>query len=78
MILTLPHQSFFLLSLFSPPLLPFRKHLMVFKVFAPRFMYAGIGLLVVDLASIAAVAVGMRVVDNKVLKTFGSRVGAAI
>jgi phosphatidylinositol glycan class O len=47
---------------------------MVFKVFAPRFMYAGVGLLIVDLGSLMAVAVGMRVVNNKVLKTFGTAV----
>lgn len=49
-----------------------RRHLMVWKVFAPRFMLAGVGLIVVDLGLILAVGVGMRVVAGKTLKTFGT------
>lgn len=47
-----------------------RRHLMVWKVFAPRFMVAGVGLLVVDLGLVVAVGVGMGVVGGKVRKTF--------
>lgn len=47
-----------------------RRHLMVWKVFAPRFMLAGVGLLVVDLGLVLAVGVGMGVVGGKVRKTF--------
>ncbi|KAL7416157.1 hypothetical protein BDY24DRAFT_381198 [Mrakia frigida] len=49
-----------------------RRHLMVWKVFAPRFMVAGVGLVVVDLGLVLAVGVGMRVVGGKVKKTFAT------
>ncbi|KAG8971844.1 mannose-ethanolamine phosphotransferase gpi13 [Tulasnella sp. 427] len=48
-----------------------RRHLMVWKVFAPRFMLGGAALLVVDLALVLAVGVGVRRVVWKVEKTFG-------
>lgn len=47
-----------------------RRHLMVWKVFAPRFMLAGVTLLIFDLSVIVAVGVGMRVTAWKVWKTF--------
>ena len=47
-----------------------RRHLMVWKVFAPRFMLAGVTLLVVDVCLIVAVAVGARVTAWKVWQTF--------
>ncbi|WVO18035.1 hypothetical protein L204_105733 [Cryptococcus depauperatus] len=46
-----------------------RRHLMVWKVFAPRFMLAGVTLLVVDMG-VALGLVGVRVVGWKVKKTF--------
>ncbi|WVQ73801.1 hypothetical protein IAR50_003382 [Cryptococcus sp. DSM 104548] len=47
-----------------------RRHLMVWKVFAPRFMMSGVTLLVVDVGVILGL-VGLRVVGWKVKKTFG-------
>ncbi|WOO79515.1 GPI ethanolamine phosphate transferase 3 [Vanrija pseudolonga] len=49
-----------------------RRHLMVWKVFAPRFMIAGIILLAVDVALIFAVTVGFGVTSSKVYRTFRS------
>ncbi|BEI90250.1 uncharacterized protein CcaverHIS019_0303200 [Cutaneotrichosporon cavernicola] len=49
-----------------------RRHLMVWKVFAPRFMLAGVTLVVVDLALIVAVGFGLRVTSWKVWRTFKS------
>lgn len=46
-----------------------RRHLMVWKVFAPRFMLGGITLLVVDLGVVLAL-VGVRVTAWKVWRTF--------
>jgi len=43
-----------------------RRHLMVWKVFAPRFMLGGLSLLVVDLALILGMAVGVTKVVGKV------------
>ncbi|WRT65563.1 uncharacterized protein IL334_002508 [Kwoniella shivajii] len=48
-----------------------RRHLMVWKVFAPRFMSSGITLLIVDLGVILAFTIGVRVTAWKVNKTFG-------
>jgi phosphatidylinositol glycan class O len=47
-----------------------RRHLMVWKVFAPRFMLAGVSLVVVDLVLILAVAVGVKMTSYKVERTF--------
>jgi phosphatidylinositol glycan class O len=47
-----------------------RRHLMVWKIFAPRFMLGGITLVVVDLSVLIAVGVGLRVTSWKVWKTF--------
>ena len=47
-----------------------RRHLMVWKVFAPRFMLAGVTLLVFDLCVIVAVGLGMRITAWKVWRTF--------
>lgn len=49
-----------------------RRHLMVWKVFAPRFMLGGVTLLVVDAMLIIAVGVGLRVTTDKVWRTFKS------
>lgn len=48
-----------------------RRHLMVWKVFAPRFMLAGVTVLVVDIALAIGVFVGMKRVINKVEVVFG-------
>ncbi|WWC60173.1 uncharacterized protein I303_102738 [Kwoniella dejecticola CBS 10117] len=48
-----------------------RRHLMVWKVFAPRFMLSGVTLLVVDLCCVLALTVGVRVTAWKVKRTFG-------
>ncbi|WWC87742.1 uncharacterized protein L201_002634 [Kwoniella dendrophila CBS 6074] len=48
-----------------------RRHLMVWKVFAPRFMLSGITLLIVDLACLIALSFGVRITSWKVRKTFG-------
>lgn len=47
-----------------------RRHLMVWKVFAPRFMLAGVTLLVVDIAILVALGFGLRITTWKVWKTF--------
>jgi phosphatidylinositol glycan class O len=47
-----------------------RRHLMVWNVFAPRFMLGGITLLGVDISLLLAVGVGLRVTSWKVWKTF--------
>lgn len=49
-----------------------RRHLMVWKVFAPRFMLAAVTLIIVDLALILAVSVGVRITSSKVRRTFNS------
>ncbi|KAG8945262.1 mannose-ethanolamine phosphotransferase gpi13 [Tulasnella sp. 424] len=49
-----------------------RRHLMVWKVFAPRFMLGGASLLIVDLALVLGVGVGVSRVVWKVEKTFGA------
>ncbi|CAK9783465.1 putative ER membrane localized phosphoryltransferase [Cutaneotrichosporon oleaginosum] len=49
-----------------------RRHLMVWKVFAPRFMLAGVTLVVVDLALLVAVGFGLRITSWKVWRTFKS------
>ncbi len=50
-----------------------RRHLMVWKVFAPRFMLAGVTLLVVDLGILLALSGGVRVTCWKVWRTFKSQ-----
>ena len=47
-----------------------RRHLMVWKVFAPRFMLGAITLVVVDLCVLLAVGVGLRMTSWKVWRTF--------
>jgi phosphatidylinositol glycan class O len=47
-----------------------RRHLMVWKVFAPRFMLSGVTLILVDLGVILAITVGLRVTSWKVWRTF--------
>lgn len=49
-----------------------RRHLMVWKVFAPRFMLAGCTLLVVDLSILVAITAGLRITSWKVWRTFKS------
>ncbi|KAF9513098.1 hypothetical protein BS47DRAFT_988449 [Hydnum rufescens UP504] len=51
-----------------------RRHLMVWKVFAPRFMLAGIALLAVDLVVILAVLVGGARAVHKVRRVFATDV----
>ncbi|KAK6907186.1 phosphatidylinositol glycan, class O [Kwoniella mangroviensis CBS 8886] len=48
-----------------------RRHLMVWKVFAPRFMLSGVTLLIVDLGCWIALLIGVRVTSWKVKRTFG-------
>ncbi|WWD16671.1 hypothetical protein CI109_101101 [Kwoniella shandongensis] len=48
-----------------------RRHLMVWKVFAPRFMLSGVTLLVVDVGVLIAIGVGVRVTGWKIKRTFG-------
>ncbi|KAF8579051.1 hypothetical protein K439DRAFT_1663402 [Ramaria rubella] len=47
-----------------------RRHLMVWKVFAPRFMSAGIAVMVVDLGVMLGVTLGVGQVLEKVNRTF--------
>ena len=47
-----------------------RRHLMVWKVFAPRFMAAAVASLVVDLAVIFGVGVGIRRIEPWISKMF--------
>ncbi|EJU04330.1 hypothetical protein DACRYDRAFT_76742 [Dacryopinax primogenitus] len=49
-----------------------RRHLMVWKVFAPRFMLGGVMLLVVDLGLVLAVGVGSAATCHKVKRMFGT------
>ncbi|KAL7419663.1 mannose-ethanolamine phosphotransferase gpi13 [Cryptotrichosporon argae] len=49
-----------------------RRHLMVWKVFAPRYMLAAVTLVVVDAALVVAVGVGLRMTSWKVWRTFKS------
>lgn len=50
-----------------------RRHLMVWKVFAPRFMAAAAGSLVVDLAVIFGVGVGVRRIEPWISNMFKGR-----
>ena len=47
-----------------------RRHLMVWKVFAPRFMAAVLELLAVDVAVVLGVGVGVERVEGKILEIF--------
>jgi len=47
-----------------------RRHLMVWKVFAPRFMAAAVHLLVVDLAALVGVGVGVGRITGRIGKLF--------
>ncbi len=49
-----------------------RRHLMVWKIFAPRFMVAGATVLVVDLAVLFGVAVGVGRVSGRVSRLFAA------
>jgi phosphatidylinositol glycan class O len=51
-----------------------RRHLMVWKVFAPRFMLGGVSLILVDLALLLGVGIGVSRVHFKVNKVFGTSV----
>jgi phosphatidylinositol glycan class O len=42
-----------------------RRHLMVWKVFAPRFMAAVCGVLAVDVAALVGVCVGVERIEKK-------------
>lgn len=50
-----------------------RRHLMVWKVFAPRFMLAGVTVLVVDAALALGLFVGLARVNTKVAAVFGKQ-----
>ncbi len=47
-----------------------RRHLMVWKVFAPRYMLAGATLVIVDLVMILAIGVGLARTSGKIQQTF--------
>jgi phosphatidylinositol glycan class O len=49
-----------------------RRHLMVWKVFAPRFMLAGVSLVLVDLAMLLAIGVGVNRTAVKMARTFNA------
>ena len=49
-----------------------RRHLMVWKIFAPRFMLAASTVLVVDLAVLFGVAVGVGRVSGRVSRLFAA------
>ncbi|KAI0942623.1 hypothetical protein AcW1_003204 [Taiwanofungus camphoratus] len=48
-----------------------RRHLMVWKVFAPRFMSAAISLVVIDLAVIFGVGIGVARITRRITTVFG-------
>jgi phosphatidylinositol glycan class O len=50
-----------------------RRHLMVWKVFAPRFMLAGVTVLAVDAALALGLFVGLARVNKKVAAAFGKQ-----
>ena len=50
-----------------------RRHLMVWKVFAPRFMAAAAATLIVDLAVIFGVGVGIRRIEPRISNMFKGR-----
>ncbi|TBU27471.1 hypothetical protein BD311DRAFT_665254 [Dichomitus squalens] len=54
-----------------------RRHLMVWKIFAPRFMLAAITMLVVDLAVLFGVAVGVARVSDRVSRLFAAMTSRA-
>ncbi|PFH53640.1 hypothetical protein AMATHDRAFT_1276 [Amanita thiersii Skay4041] len=54
-----------------------RRHLMVWKVFAPRFMTAAVQLLVVDASVLVGASVGVGRVVEKIGLVFGSRITKA-
>ena len=49
-----------------------RRHLMVWKIFAPRFMLAALTVLTVDLAVLVGVGVGVGRVTDRVSRLFAS------
>ena len=53
-----------------------RRHLMVWKVFAPRFMLAALSLIVVDLAVVIGFGIGFGKIRQALGKLFGSMPGA--
>ena len=50
-----------------------RRHLMVWKVFAPRFMSAAASLIAVDLAVLLGVGVGVARITSQVDRLFGKK-----
>jgi phosphatidylinositol glycan class O len=50
----------------------FRRHLMVWKIFAPRYMLGGLTLIVVDVVAVLVVGFGVGNIINHVKKTFGT------
>ncbi|GJE99681.1 GPI ethanolamine phosphate transferase 3 [Phanerochaete sordida] len=53
-----------------------RRHLMVWKIFAPRFMYAAGTLVVTDVALLLGVGVGVRRVTDRVAHLFAGMAGS--
>ncbi|EKM51057.1 uncharacterized protein PHACADRAFT_263024 [Phanerochaete carnosa HHB-10118-sp] len=49
-----------------------RRHLMVWKIFAPRFMNAAVTLIAVDLALLLGIGVGVRRVTDRVAQLFSN------
>jgi phosphatidylinositol glycan class O len=52
-----------------------RRHLMVWKIFAPRFMASVVGMIIVDLAVLLGIAVGAKRVRDRVGKVFQNMEG---
>lgn len=50
-----------------------RRHLMVWKVFAPRFMTGVLGVIVADVGVLLGVGIGVKRITNKVGHMFGKR-----
>lgn len=50
----------------------FRRHLMVWKIFAPRYMLGGLTLIVVDVTAVIVIAFGVGNIINHVKNTFGT------
>ncbi|KAG5356533.1 GPI ethanolamine phosphate transferase 3 [Yarrowia sp. C11] len=50
----------------------FRRHLMVWKIFAPRYMLGGLTLIVVNVVAVLVIGFGVGNIINHVRKTFGT------
>lgn len=47
-----------------------RRHLMVWKIFAPRYMFAAVSLVAVDLGVLVGVGIGVGRVRERIEKIF--------